>query len=98
MKTYLQTSTSDPPLQGNGALAKHTLVCHHQGMFGCRENDRKLKKKKKMKKKKKSGKLTVLVFPLSQNFKVPKSPNSTKHGSLYRVFLRVKYHYALQKH
>ena len=39
MKTYLQTSTSDPPLQGKGALAKHTLVCHHQGMFGCRENE-----------------------------------------------------------
>ena len=83
MKTYLQTSTSDPPLQGNGALAKHTLVCHHQGMFGCRENERKLKK---MKKKKKNGKLTVLVFPLSQNSKVPqKVPHSPKHGSLYRV-------------
>ena len=82
MKTHLQTSTSDPPLQGNGALAKHTLVCHHQGMFGCRENERKLKK---MKKKKKSGKLIVLVFPLSQNSKVPKSSNSPKHGSLYRV-------------
>ena len=44
MKTYLQTSTSDPLLQGNGALAKHTLVCHLQGMFVCRENERKLKK------------------------------------------------------
>ena len=94
MKTYLQTSTSEPPLQGNGALAKHTLVCHHQGMFGCRENERKLKK---MKKKKKNGKLTVLVFPLSQNSKVPKSYHSPTHGSLYRVFLRVKYHYALKK-
>ena len=67
MKTYLQTSTSDPPLQGNGALAKHTLVCHHQGMFGCRENERKLKK---MKKKMKSRELTVLVFPISQNSRV----------------------------
>ena len=85
MKTYLQTSTSDPPLQGNGALAKHTLVCHHQGMFGCRENERKLKK---MKKKKKNGKLTVLVFPLSQNSKVPKSYNYPTNWSLYRVFLR----------
>ena len=51
MKTYLQTSTSDPPLQGKGALAKHTLVCHHQGMFGCRENERKLKKIKREKEK-----------------------------------------------
>ena len=41
MKPYLQTSTSDPPLQGKGALAKHALVCHHQGMFGSRENERK---------------------------------------------------------
>ena len=82
MKTYLQTSTSDPHLQGNGALAKHTLVCHHQGMFGYRENERKLKK---MKKKKKSGKLTVLVFPLSKKFPSSKSYNSPKHGSLYRV-------------
>ena len=46
MKSYLQTSTSDPPLQGNGALAKHTLVCHHQGMFGCRENERKKREKR----------------------------------------------------
>ena len=46
MKTYLQTSTSDPPLQGKGALAKHTLVCHHQGMFGCRENERKKREKR----------------------------------------------------
>ena len=45
MKTYLQTSTSDPPLQGKGALAKHTLVCHHQGMFGSRENERKKREK-----------------------------------------------------
>ena len=37
MKIYLQTSTSDPHLQGKGALANHTLVCHHQGMFGCQE-------------------------------------------------------------
>ena len=76
MKTYLQTSTSDPPLQGNGALAKHILVYHHQGMFGCRENERKLKK---MKKKKESGKLTVLVFPLSQNSKVPKKQLQFSH-------------------
>ena len=46
MKTYLQTPTSDPPLQGKGALAKHTLVCHHQGMFGCRENERKRREKR----------------------------------------------------
>ena len=46
MKTYLQTSTSDPPLQGKGALAKHTLVCHHQGMFGCRENEIKNREKR----------------------------------------------------
>ena len=45
MKTYLETSTSDPPLQGKGALAKHSLVCHHQGMFGCRENERKKREK-----------------------------------------------------
>ena len=94
MKTCLQTSTSDPPLQGNGALAKHTLVCHHQGMFGCRENERKLKK---MKKKKKSGKLTVLVFPLSKNSQVPKVTILQNMGA-YIEFLRVKYHYALKKH
>ena len=46
MKTYLQTPTSDPPLQGKGALAKHTLVCHHQDMFGCRENERKRREKR----------------------------------------------------
>ena len=46
MKTYLQTSTNDPPLQGKGALAKHTLVCHHQGMFGSRENERKMREKR----------------------------------------------------
>ena len=86
MKTYLQTSTSDPPLQGNGALAKHTLVCHHQGMFGFRENERKLKK---IKKKNKTGKLIVLVFLLSQNSKVPQKVFfSPTHWSLYRVFLR----------
>ena len=50
MKTYLQTSTSDPPLQGKGALAKHTLVCHHQGMFGCRENERKRREKRENRK------------------------------------------------
>ena len=87
MKTYLQTSTSDPPLQGNRALAKHTLVCHHRGMFGCRENERKLKKMKKMKKKKKSGKLTVLVFPLSQNSKVPKVPILQNMGAYIEFFL-----------
>ena len=50
MKTYLQTSTSDPPLQGKGAVAKHTLVCHHQGMFGCRENERKRREKRENRK------------------------------------------------
>ena len=77
MKTYLQTSTSDPPLQGNGALAKHTLVCHHQGMFGCRENERKLKKmKKKMKKKNKSGRTySALYFHQAKSSKVPNLPN-----------------------
>ena len=70
MKTYLQTSTSDPPLQGNGALAKHTLVCHHQGMFGCRENERKLNK---MKKKKKSGRTYNALY-----FHQAKSSKSSK--------------------
>ena len=46
MKTYIQTPTRDPPLQEKGALAKHTLVCHHQGMFGCRENERKKREKR----------------------------------------------------
>ena len=46
MKTYLQTPTSDPPLHGKRALAKHTLVCHHQGMLGCRENERKRREKR----------------------------------------------------
>ena len=46
MKTYLQTPTNDPPLQGKGVLSKHTLVCHHQGMFGCRENERKRREKR----------------------------------------------------
>ena len=87
MKIYLQTSTSDPPLQGNGALAKHTLVCHIQGMFGCRENERKLKKMKKMKKKKKSGKLAVLVFLLSQNSKVLKVPILPHIGAYIEFFL-----------
>ena len=73
MKTYLQTSTSDPPLQGNGALAKHTLVCHHQGMFGCRENERKLKK---MKKKNKSGRTySALYFHYAKSSKVTILPN-----------------------
>ena len=84
MNTYLQSSISDPPLQGNGALAKHTLVCHHQGMFGCRENERKLKK---IKKKKKSGKLTVVVFPLSQNSKVPKVTILQNMGAYIEFFL-----------
>ena len=46
MKTYLQTPTSDRPLQGKGALAEHTSVCHHQGMFGCRENERNRREKR----------------------------------------------------
>ena len=83
MKTYLQTSTSDPPLQGNEALAKHTLVFHHQGMFGCREKERKLKK---MKKKMKSRELTVFVFPISQNSKVPKKIAILPHIGAYIEF------------
>ena len=46
MKTYLQTYTSDPPLQGGGGFSKHTLVCHHQGIFGCQENERKRREKR----------------------------------------------------
>ena len=64
MKTYLQTSTSDPPLQGKGALAKHTLVCHHQGMFGCRENERKKREEREVgeERKRKTGELTMLCI------------------------------------
>ena len=98
MKTYLQTSTSDLPLQGNGALAKHTLVCHHQGMFGCRENERKLKKMKKNEEEKEKRETYSACISTKPKFQSSKSCNSPKHGSLYRVFLRVKYHYALKKH
>ena len=95
MKTYLQTSTSDPPIQGNGALAKHTLVCHHQGMFGCRENERKLKKMKKKKEKRETYSACISTKP---KFPSAKSSNSPTQWSLYRVFVKVQYHYALKKH
>ena len=44
-----------------------------------------------MKQKKKSGELTVLVFPISQNSKVPKKRSSIlQNMGAYIEFLRVK--------
>ena len=79
MKTYLQTSTSDPPLQGNGALAKHTLVCHHQGMFGCRENERKLKKNEENEEEKEKRETYSACISTMPKFPSSKSSNSPTH-------------------
>ena len=84
MKTYLKTSTSDPPLEGKGALAKHTLVCHHQGMFGCRENERKKREKREKQKKKNGRTYSALYFHQAKSSKFTILPNI---GAYIKFFL-----------
>ena len=41
MQLNLKTTPSGLPFKDQGRLAKHPLICHHQGVFGYQENARK---------------------------------------------------------